>query len=114
MNVALLCASRVAAALAEAQAKGIVHRDLKPGNTTIGNACLHVARDCNITAVGAAEQPLPDGRGIRLAIIDVRSRRPQQMANRMKGAQAKPPVPVWYIISLLGFITQGHMAFLAP
>jgi len=107
LNAALLCASRVAAALAKAQAKGLVQRDLKPGNITIGNACLHVARDCSITAVGAVEQPLPDGRGIRLAIIDVRSRRPQQMANRLKGTQAKPPVPVWYIISLLGLSPRG-------
>jgi tetratricopeptide (TPR) repeat protein len=42
MNTALLYASQIAAALAEAHGKGIIHRDLKPGNVMIGKSGVKV------------------------------------------------------------------------
>ena len=42
MKTALLYASQIAAALAEAHGKGIIHRDLKPGNIMIAKSGVKV------------------------------------------------------------------------
>ena len=42
VGTALLYASQIAAALAEAHGKGIIHRDLKPGNIMIGKSGVKV------------------------------------------------------------------------
>jgi len=42
LQTAVLYASQIAAALAEAHGKGIIHRDLKPGNIMIGKSGVKV------------------------------------------------------------------------
>ena len=42
VKTALLCASQIVAALAEAHGKGIIHRDLKPGNIMIAKSGVKV------------------------------------------------------------------------
>jgi len=42
MKTALLCASQIVAALAEAHGKGVIHRDLKPGNIMIAKSGVKV------------------------------------------------------------------------
>ena len=52
MSTALLYASQIAAALAEAQAKGIVHRDLKPGNIMVAKSGIKVL-DFGLATLGS-------------------------------------------------------------
>jgi eukaryotic-like serine/threonine-protein kinase len=51
---ALLYASQIASALAEAHAKGIIHRDLKPGNIMIGKSGIKVL-DFGLAKTGTDE-----------------------------------------------------------
>jgi tRNA A-37 threonylcarbamoyl transferase component Bud32 len=53
-NMALLYARQIAAALAEAHAKGIVHRDLKPGNIMIAKSGVKVL-DFGLARIGQDE-----------------------------------------------------------
>ena len=57
-KTALLYASQIAAALAEAHAKGIVHRDLKPGNIMIAKSGIKVL-DFGLAKSGEDETVTP-------------------------------------------------------
>src|SRR6202140_1141519 len=60
VKTALLYASQIAAALAEAHAKGIVHRDLKPGNIMIAKSGVKVL-DFGLAKLGQDETVTASG-----------------------------------------------------